>query len=173
MGFNVPPEEYQRWVREGLVRPDPGPGATRPAKRERVTLVEPLFVAPGTWVLPLHLEPVTNNGAIKRQMIGRAGKHRRAVARAFAGCLGDLVPFAKAAQARHPVECRLVRLARGQMDDDNLKITAKWVRDTVAMFLGVDDGPKGPVVWSYCQERSQRCGLRIELRLPKLSPGGP
>jgi hypothetical protein len=63
-----------------------------------------------------------------------------------------------------PVRCRLVRIGgSGEMDDDNLPVTAKWCRDAVAFFLGVEDGTRGPVRWEYGQEGGKRWGVRIEL----------
>jgi hypothetical protein len=111
----------------------------------------------------LHLEPVTNGGAFKRGAIGRAAKHRRAVARAFAPTLKDVARFADAVAAGRLVRCRIVRLARGEMDTDNLAACCKWVRDAVALFLGTDDGRRSPVAWDCGQERSELAGVRIEI----------
>jgi hypothetical protein len=153
----LPPDLEAKCLELAGVKP-----AAKPA-RGKVELVAAAHPEPNVWVIPLHLAPVTNNGAIKRSAIGRAAKDRRATANALAAHLGDLAPWAKAAQARWPVACRIVRLGGGLMDDDNLPVTAKWVRDTIALFLGVGDGPRGPVRWEYGQEPGGKVGVRVEL----------
>ena len=40
---------------------------------------------------------------------------------------------------------------------------AKAVRDAVAHALGVDDGPAGPVAWSYAQVRARGYGVRVTI----------
>lgn len=164
MGFHIPQEEYDRWVRQGLV-PGPVPTAQARAKKEKRELVEPVFVVPGTWVVPLHLEPMLNGPAVKKQMIGRAGRDRRVVARSLAMGLFSLARMYEYILTGHCIRCRIVRLAKGNLDDDNLQAAAKYVRDTVALFLGQDDGPAGPIRWEYGQEQSAKSGVRIELSL--------
>jgi hypothetical protein len=48
------------------------------------------------------------------------------------------------------------RLASGTLDDDNLAGAFKACRDAVAAWLGVDDGPRGPITWAYAQEPHKR-----------------
>lgn len=60
----------------------------------------------------------------------------------------------------------LIRIARGVLDEgDNLASSLKHVRDAVARWFGVDDGPKGPFKWAYAQEhtRSPLGKVRIEV----------
>lgn len=61
---------------------------------------------------------------------------------------------------------RLVRLGARALDTDNLAGALKAVRDAVAAWLGVDDGPGG-LVWEVDQEPHKRHrnqpGVRIEL----------
>lgn len=59
----------------------------------------------------------------------------------------------------------LVRVGMRALDTDNLASSLKAVRDAVAAWLGVDDGPKGPVTWAYAQEttRSPLGKVRIEV----------
>lgn len=59
----------------------------------------------------------------------------------------------------------LVRVGRRALDTDNLAGALKAVRDAVAEWLGVDDGPKGPVTWAYHQEvtRAPLGKVRIEV----------
>lgn len=170
MGFKVSEEQLQEWKNRGLIAEADLPSVTKaleakkPKKAKR-ELVEAAFIHPGTWIIPLCLEPVVNGPAMKRQMIGRAGKDRKAVSRALAERLFELSKFARCAQEGREVHCNIIRLSPGQMDDDNVRAAAKYVRDTVAMFLGVDDGPKSPVQWHCRNEKAadRKYGVRIEL----------
>lgn len=47
----------------------------------------------------------------------------------------------------------IVRGGPRALDTDNLAGSAKSVRDAVAAWLGVDDGPGAPVAWEYGQRR--------------------
>ena len=58
--------------------------------------------------------------------------------------------------ARGRLRVTFTRLASGTLDDDNLAGAFKACRDAVASWLGVDDGPRGPVVWAYAQEPHKR-----------------
>lgn len=59
----------------------------------------------------------------------------------------------------------LTRIGRRALDTDNLAGSLKAVRDEVAKWLGVDDGPRGPVTWAYRQEthKGPLCKVRIEV----------
>lgn len=53
-----------------------------------------------------------------------------------------------------PIEVLLVRVAPGELDDDNLRAALKPVRDGVADAFGSDD--RTPmIVWSYAQEKGR------------------
>ena len=53
-----------------------------------------------------------------------------------------------------PATVQIVRVAPSAgVDDDNLAGCCKAVRDEVAAWLGVDDGPTGPVTWTVAQRR--------------------
>lgn len=58
----------------------------------------------------------------------------------------------------------IVREGVQLMDDDGLAISAKGVRDCIAAQLGVDDGPTGPVTWSYAQHKAKGYGVRITIK---------
>ena len=51
--------------------------------------------------------------------------------------------------------CRLtVQLSRGKLtDDDNVPAMCKPIRDAIAKWFGVDDGPSGPLTWEYVWRR--------------------
>jgi len=143
----------------------PAPPAGRKRKQPAV-LVEPAFASTArraVWTVPLKLERTTNDGALKKWLIGVAGKHRRVVGWALATRLMKLAWFRKVIDEGGLLRCPITRLGGGLMDDDNLPPTAKWARDTVALFLGQDDGPAGPIRWQYDQEPGPAWGVKITL----------
>jgi hypothetical protein len=64
-----------------------------------------------------------------------------------------------------PTMCALTRIAPRFLDDDNLAGAFKAIRDEVASFFGVDDGPKGPIVWCYGQRHGAKKQYGIEITL--------
>lgn len=63
-----------------------------------------------------------------------------------------------------PVDVRLTRVGSKELDDDNLRMSLKAVRDVVAEWLGLPDD-KGPEVrWMYDQKSGYTYGCRIEIR---------
>jgi hypothetical protein len=156
-------------VNVGAFGPAPAAAPASPAKRKRRKPVE--LVAAGfassarraAWTVPLKLDRTTNDGALKKWLIGVAGKHRREVGRALAARLMKLAWFRKVIDDGGALLCTITRIGGGVMDDDNLPPCAKWVRDTVALFLGQDDGPAGPIIWKYAQEPGGAWGVRITL----------
>ena len=59
----------------------------------------------------------------------------------------------------------ITRIAPRELDTDNLAGSAKAVRDEIAMWLGVDDGPRGPVTWAYGQRAEGKLyGCEITVR---------
>lgn len=65
-----------------------------------------------------------------------------------------------------PVVVTFTRFSNRTMDLDNLQGALKAVRDAVAFWLRVDDGPGAPVTWVYEQARGMGPKLRIELSTP-------
>lgn len=59
----------------------------------------------------------------------------------------------------------LVRVGRRALDTDNLSGSLKAVRDAVATWLGVDDGPKGPITWAYAQETHKAPLMRVRIEV--------
>lgn len=59
----------------------------------------------------------------------------------------------------------LVHLFRGghPLDDDNLAGAFKYVRDTIASWLGTHDGPGGRVRFFYAQRRQGEVGIEVFL----------
>lgn len=76
----------------------------------------------------------------------------------------ETVALALFTLGRHPAELlakgklrvNFTRLASVALDSDNLVGAFKACRDAVASWLGVDDGPRGPVTWAYAQEPHKR-----------------
>ena len=66
---------------------------------------------------------------------------------------------------RTPCTVHMVRLSSVLCDDDNLQGACKAIRDEIAKIFGVDDGPKGPIKWTYSQEKCKRgtYGVRVEM----------
>lgn len=52
-----------------------------------------------------------------------------------------------------PWRVEVTRSGPRLLDSDNLAGSAKHVRDAVATWLGVDDGPEAPVTWSVGQAK--------------------
>lgn len=61
-----------------------------------------------------------------------------------------------------PVVVTITRIGPRTLDDDNLRGSAKFVRDAVAHMLGIDDGD-AMVSWRYEQEKFKRYGVRIKI----------
>lgn len=58
---------------------------------------------------------------------------------------------------------RVVREGVRLLDTDNLAGAAKHLRDAIAEWLGVDDGPRGPVAWVVEQRQQRGYGVEVEL----------
>lgn len=56
----------------------------------------------------------------------------------------------------------IVRGGPRALDTDNLAGACKAIRDAVAAWLGVDDGPEAPVSWEYGQRRG---GYLVEVTI--------
>lgn len=63
-----------------------------------------------------------------------------------------------------PTVVRCVRLAAGELDDDNLPGAFKHVRDEIAELLGFNDKRKD-VRWEYAQEPAPRRTFRIRIEV--------
>ena len=65
-----------------------------------------------------------------------------------------------------PCTIRLTRIGPGRMDSDNAVGALKHVRDAIAQWLGVDDGPGGPVTWDYGTQERGDFAVRVEVIAP-------
>ena len=116
------------------------------------------------FVLPVHAQPTTNGGVFKKWMIGIASKHRKSVCHAFAKNVWRLHKYIAAAQEGKSVYCCITRIGR-TMDDDNVAACCKQIRDAVALYFGVGDGPKDPIFWTYSQQYRMYNGVIITISL--------
>ena len=62
-----------------------------------------------------------------------------------------------------PVAVTLTHVGR-RMDTDNLAGAFKGVRDSLAAWLGVDDGDEASVTWHYRQETGRPGGVRVRIQ---------
>jgi hypothetical protein len=95
--------------------------------------------------------------ALLHRALSRAKAERAAVARVLAG-----LPRVEGA-----TRVRIVREGPRLMDTDNLSGAAKSTRDEVAAWLGVDDGPTGPVTWVVDQRKSVGGGYGVEIEITR------
>ena len=143
-------------------------GAVRPAKRKKANKVPLAEVAvfEGLWyvmfTIPLHVVCGDNSRGTKFK-IGRGGHEKETTIKALARGHRLVAEYADRAIAGEKVEVKLTRLGPVPMDDDNVTAACKYVRDSVAMFLGVSDGPKGPIVWSYGQRKEAVYGVEVTI----------
>jgi len=84
----------------------------------------------------------------------------------------DAIAWALQGHSRPPASCsvRLTRIAPSAgLDDDNLVVALKAVRDQVATWLGVDDRHRDRVRYVYAQHRGP-WGVAIEWGQPAAEP---
>jgi hypothetical protein len=150
---------------KGIVPEEVG-AAVKPTKRKKANKV-PLAEAAvfeGPWyvmfTIPLRVVCGDNSRGTKFK-IGRGGHEKETTIKALARGHDLIHPYAKRAQAGEKVGVKLTRLGPVLMDDDNAMASLKFCRDSVAMFLGVSDGPKGPIVWSYGQRKEAVYGVEV------------
>lgn len=63
-----------------------------------------------------------------------------------------------------PFKVKITRIGKRMMDDDNLAISAKALRDGIAEALGVDDGDKKLIAWKYDQKIGKEYGVEVEIK---------
>ena len=154
-------EQLAEWRAKGLEIEVRGALPAVQKLPEKPQLRKRSFVAPATWVVPLYIY-AGDNARGMRQAIGRAGHERKAVAYTLAGQLRAVAVFADRLAAGRPVTVRLTRVGGRGMDDDNVVAACKYVRDAVALFLGVDD--RSPLVsWRCDAEPGGAFGVRITM----------
>lgn len=90
---------------------------------------------------------------------------RKSIRHATSLALAAYVPV----RVHMPCVVTLTRCSAGTLDDDNLRIAMKSVRDAIAKHLGVDDGDLTRVQWQYRQARAPRGvhTVRVEIHESK------
>ena len=91
-----------------------------------------------------------------------AARHRRAKAQRAA--IGAALLLAGQPPSP-PLVVVLTRIGPKLLDTDNLAGGFKAVRDAIAEWLGVDDGPTSRVEWRYEQRRGKRGEYWVEVRI--------
>lgn len=166
MGIKVDPEEYDRWVREGLVEADPKPRhgtCDRVHKRKKKSeFVPSCHLPPGTWLVGVETYSLANKISIKAGMKWKR-MQKDATMLAMGKNHASLVAFADLGiHAGLPIKVNLCRLGGRSMDDDNLSVSMKYLRDAVADMLGTKDN--NPLIkWTYSQQKNDRLGVKIEI----------
>ena len=83
---------------------------------------------------------------------------------------------AQLAASGHDPDCyrrphvTLTRIGSRLLDDDNLRGALKAVRDAVAGWLGLDDGPRSPITWSYRQETTKAPLWSVRIEIEEVAP---
>jgi hypothetical protein len=142
---------------ESLTKPAPR-ASTAPVRASDLShIAQPIPGGLRVSVKGLQLISVAN--AHEKPMVrhARAKSERAAVARVLAG-----LPRVEGA-----TRVRIVREGPRLMDTDNLSGAAKSTRDEVAAWLGVDDGPTGPVTWVVDQRKSVGGGYGVEIEITR------
>lgn len=78
--------------------------------------------------------------------------------RAVAGALSNTAP---PEGQRYTVT--ITRLAARGLDTDNLAGSGKHVRDAIAAWLGLDDGPSAPIEWRVTQRKAKTYGVVVRI----------
>ena len=94
--------------------------------------------------LPMPLPSCANLREHWRVRAKRTSAQRLAVTWALQG---------KCAVPALPCTVTLVRVASRALDDDNLGSCFKAIRDAVAEWIGVSDGPRSGITWRYDQTK--------------------
>lgn len=140
----------------------------RPKKFEMAPFV---YLEPATWVIPVRLESEMNRrGSVKGQS-ARNRTVKNAVYRALGPYWKEWGPFGDRVRNGEPCVIRAIRLGGAGLDMGGLWASMKFPEDAIANLLGVDDGwPAWKRSFQVDQEPGQLWGLRIEMRLPPLTP---
>ena len=66
-----------------------------------------------------------------------------------------------------PCRVQMTRYYPGELDTDNLASSCKYVRDTVAKYLGCGDSPRDPIEWLPVRQvrvkRKTEAKVRVEI----------
>ncbi len=146
--------EFKRQMWGGEVPPDVAHGSDLYGRR--VTVQQPAVA----FTVPLRTVPGLNARENPFVRAKRVKAERAAISRGLRKALG-CDRWACSGVVSLPAVVTLTRVGPRPCDSDNLAGAMKAVRDSVAAFLGVDDGADW-VEWRYRQERGE-WGVRVEI----------
>ena len=141
-------------------------------ERHLPELVEPSFIPPGCWVLPITTASEAN-GREWRKRSNRTQAARKVVSTQLGRALVYLAAFAMHYHAGGTLKVTLTRLGGHRLDRSNLPVALKSTEDALALMLGADDGdPRWQAEWK--QEAGGPAGVRVELAavVAELQKGG-
>ena len=144
---NATPPVPAKLARRGIARPTPAPPLAGPPG----ALAGHVSVA----IDGLRLVNPLNNRQHWRAVSERGRREKAAVAAALRGLTAP----------RPPLVATITRVSPGRLDDDGAAAAAKHVRDTVAAWLGIDDGD-ARVRYVVAQERGP-AAVRIVVGPPQ------
>jgi hypothetical protein len=160
MSFNVDAKTLEEWVAKGLVTPEDA-GLKKPAKslpvakpqKEPVKAELTARLSLSILISPLALKSEANAGGKLRDKIARKSAVKAAVIHAMPDMRFPL-----------PVVVKLTRIGQKRLDDDNLRMALKAVRDCVAAWLGLRDDSDPRVRWEYDQRPGYVGGCLIRIK---------
>ena len=117
--------------------------------------------------LPLRLVSLTNQREHWAKKAKRAKEHRGLAKLALEGVKRRAWPGTRLFVAKgETLAVALTRVAPRKLDDDNLRASAKSVRDGVADWIGIDDGDPR-IEWRYEQERGKPKEYAVRIRIER------
>jgi hypothetical protein len=140
---------------EGMIAPEQAGLKLVPAARTRTG--KPREPQPRQLKLSFVIDVQTTNES------NRGGSLRGRLARKAAEKKATELVLPPWGVVRLPCVVTLTRLGVREMDGDGLRTSLKYVRDTLAKWLGVDDADPR-VKWVYRQRAAWRAGVLVEVR---------
>lgn len=123
-----------------------------------------------TFEFPIRLPSKANLREHWRKSAARTKKHRETTRLVTLGHARPAIALAKAAlAAQFKVTVSFCRIAKQQLDDDNLRSALKAVRDEMADLLGLKNDRDPRVEWVY----SERKALNARTHQLEISISGP
>lgn len=137
--------------------------------RKAPTLVTPAAAVTLVAVVPLKIESGMNHREHHYARAARVEREHHAVLASLVAEFGLGDGAVRSAPLRGAILITLTRLGGRAWDDDNNQTGLKACRDTVAQWLGRDDGDKR-LTWKYAQEPGPAWGVRVEIHAERGMP---
>lgn len=129
-------------------------------RRQRKDLVDPEFIPPATWVIPLYVFHNESHTQTRQARLGRSQHEKRPVHIHLAKHYSKLTRYVSAMWAGCTIRCTLTRTGPRKMDYGNMVGSLKYVQDAIADRFGVDDGDKR-WDWKYTGAVGPKFGVTI------------